>query len=91
MSGLLQRVAAGTRDTLEFELNGRTCIALQGDTVLSAVLTQSDKLRSAEFSGAARAGFCMMGACQDCWVQLVDGERLRACTTPIEPGMRIRT
>ena len=28
-----------------------------------------------------------MGACQDCWVQLESGERLRACTTPLVPGM----
>jgi predicted molibdopterin-dependent oxidoreductase YjgC len=33
----------------------------------------------------------MMGACQDCRVQLADGERLRACTTFVEPGMRVRT
>jgi len=38
-----------------------------------------------------RAGFCMMGACQDCWVWTASGERLRACTTPAEPGMSVVT
>jgi len=33
----------------------------------------------------------LMGACQDCWVQLADGERLRACATPVQPGMDLRT
>ena len=88
---LLHRIDSAPRDPIEFELNGRRCSALEGDTVLTAVLTNSAKLREAELGGAARAGFCLMGACQDCWVQLADGERLRACTTFIEPGMRVRT
>lgn len=88
---ILQRIDGAQRETVEFELNGRRCSALEGDTVLTAVLTNSAKLREAELGGAARAGFCLMGACQDCWVQLADGERLRACTTFIEPGMRVRT
>jgi len=36
-----------------------------------------------------RAGFCLMGACQDCWVALTDGRRLRACTTLAEDGMAL--
>jgi predicted molibdopterin-dependent oxidoreductase YjgC len=88
---ILHRVDGVTREAIVFELDGHACTALEGDTVLTAILTQSARLREAEFSGAARAGFCLMGACQDCWVQLVDGERLRACTTFVEPGMRVRT
>ena len=88
---ILHRIDGTTRETVAFELNGRACEALEGDTVLTAILTQSTRLREAEFSGMPRAGFCLMGACQDCWVQLVDGERLRACSSFIEPGMRVRT
>jgi predicted molibdopterin-dependent oxidoreductase YjgC len=90
-TAILHRIDGATREAIGFELNGRACTALEGDTVLTAILTQSTRLREAEFSGSPRAGFCMMGACQDCWVQLVDGERLRACTTPVEAGMRVRT
>ncbi len=88
---LLQRIAGAPREAIGFELNGHPCSALEGDTVLTAVLTNSTKLRESELGGAPRAGFCLMGACQDCWVQLADGERLRACTTFVEPGMRVRT
>lgn len=91
MSAILHRIDGAARETIGFELNGRACTALEGDTVLTAILTQSTRLRESEFSGSPRAGFCMMGACQDCWVQLVDGERLRACTTFVEAGMRVRT
>jgi hypothetical protein len=72
-------------------LKRQACQALAGDTVLTAVLTQAEHLRHSEFSGAPRAGFCMMGACQDCWMQLEDGSRLRACSTFIEPGMRLQS
>jgi len=88
---ILQRIEGVQCDAIAFELDGRACSAFDDDTVLTAILTQSSRLRPTEFSGAPRAGFCFMGACQDCWVRLADGERLRACTTPLEPGMRIRT
>ena len=95
MSGLLQRLppAAGAtaRATLQFVLDGRPCTGLQGDTVLTAVLTQATQLRQSEPSGAARAGFCLMGACQDCWVLTEDGQRLRACSTLLVHGMRLLT
>jgi hypothetical protein len=46
-------------------------------------------VRETEFGGAPRAGFCMMGACQDCWMSLENGARLRACSTFIASGMRL--
>ncbi|MNS91818.1 Hydrogen cyanide synthase subunit HcnA [compost metagenome] len=88
---ILKRLAETGRPPLTFTFDGRACTALAGDTVLTAVLTQVDHLRHSEFGGAPRAGFCMMGACQDCWVQLEDGDRVRACSTYIEPGMRLQS
>ena len=88
---LLHRVAETHRDTVPFTLDGQPASASVGDTVLTAVLTHCGQLRRNEFSGEARAGFCMMGACQDCWVQTAAGERLRACTTFIAPGMDVCT
>jgi predicted molibdopterin-dependent oxidoreductase YjgC len=86
---LLMRLSERGRPTVAFVLDGRPAQALAGDTVLTAVLTQAERLRQTEFSGAPRAGFCMMGACQDCWMRLEDGTRLRACSTFIAPGMRL--
>ncbi|AOB33144.1 hypothetical protein AKI39_23910 [Bordetella sp. H567] len=86
---LLTRLSERDRAPVHFVLDGRPACALAGDTVLTAVLTQAGRLRETEFSGAPRAGFCLMGACQDCWMQLEDGTRLRACSTFIEPGMRL--
>jgi predicted molibdopterin-dependent oxidoreductase YjgC len=88
---LLHRVAETGRTTVRFTLDGEPASALAGDTVLTAVLTQAAQLRRNEFSGAPRAGFCMMGACQDCWIATEQGERLRACSTFIAPGMALVT
>ncbi|WP_431109068.1 (2Fe-2S)-binding protein [Variovorax paradoxus] len=88
---LLHRVAETGRAEVRFTLDGEPASALAGDTVLTAVLTQAAQLRRNEFSGAPRAGFCMMGACQDCWIATEQGERLRACSTFIAPGMALVT
>ena len=88
-SAQLQRLQELGRATVRFTLDGRACTALAGDTVLTAVLTNGSQLRRTEFSGAPRAGFCLMGACQDCWVSTETGERLRACGSFIEDGMRL--
>lgn len=93
-AGQLQRLKEQGREPLQFVLNGQPAQALQGDTVLTAVLTQSAQLRSHEFAHSPRAGFCMMGACQDCWVTLGGeqaGRKLRACSTLLQAGMQICT
>ena len=88
---ILQRLAGAPRPPLQFELDGSPSSAFEGDTVLTAILTQSDQLRRSDFSAQPRAGFCLMGACQDCWVITESGQRLRACTTLLEAGMQLRT
>lgn len=88
---LLWRVAESDRRRCDYFLDGRQQSALEGDTVLTAILTHGAQLRRSEFGGGPRAGFCLMGACQDCWVWLEDGTRIRACSTFVEPAMRILT
>jgi len=89
--GLLRRVAERGRAAVGLEVDGVAVEALEGDTLLTALLTNGGRLRESEFGDGARAGFCLMGACQDCWVWTADGERLRACSTPVAAGMRIVT
>ena len=88
---LLQRVAETGRKPVAFVLDGQARTALVGDTVLTAVLTQGAQLRRSEFSGEPRAGFCLMGACQDCWIATESGQRFRACSVFIEEGMHLVT
>lgn len=86
---LFVRLRETGRAPVAFTLDGVALEALEGDTVMTAVLTHRARLRQAEPSGAARAGFCMMGACQDCWMSTESGERFRACSSFIAPGMRL--
>lgn len=85
------RVAERERAAVAFTLDGRPAHALAGDTVLTAILVAQRRVRVSEFSGQPRAGFCLIGACQDCWVRTEAGARMRACSTPIAEGMRILT
>jgi predicted molibdopterin-dependent oxidoreductase YjgC len=55
------------------------------------MLNAARSLRSSEFGEGRRAGFCLMGACQDCWVWTAAGERLRACSTEVREGLAIVT
>jgi predicted molibdopterin-dependent oxidoreductase YjgC len=79
----------GPRITLHFD--GEALEACEGDSLLAALLTQRPFLRRTEFGSEPRAGFCMMGACQDCWVWSETGGRLRACTTNATAGMVLRS
>ena len=88
---LFVRVKPRTGGAIAFTIDGAAAEARAGDTVLTAVLLHGARLRQFEFSDAPRAGFCLMGACQDCWVQLAGGRRLRSCTTLISEGMAITT
>ena len=91
MSGRFVRVAEHGRATFVMTVDGVRCEAAEGDTVLVALRCAGSALRDSEFGDGRRAGFCLMGACQDCWVWTSAGERMRACTTMAEPGMSIVT
>lgn len=88
---LFHRIYREDHPRIGFFINGSPAEGRAGDSVLMALLAREDAVRVTEFSGSPRAGFCQMGACQDCWVTLESGERLRACTTPLTEGMRLVT
>lgn len=89
--GLFCRIGELARQPIRLDVDGTAIEAREGDTLLVALLTNGVRLRESEFGDGARAGFCLMGACQDCWVWTADGGRLRACTTPVAGGMSIVT
>ena len=88
-----QFVRAVDRDTtsVEFTIDCHPAVARAGDSLLAALLTNAHYVRHLEFNGEPRAGFCLMGACQDCWVWLDGGARVCACTTLVQPAMHVST
>lgn len=89
MKPLMRRVRVPSARVLQLTWNGRPLRAHEGDTVLTALLLAGERPRLTLGEGAPRAGFCLMGACQDCWVQTAAGKRLRACSTLAPDGMEL--
>jgi predicted molibdopterin-dependent oxidoreductase YjgC len=90
----LVRLVDQDRPAIALRVDGVEITARAGDTLLTAILAAQDGggfLRTSEFGDGPRAGFCLMGACQDCWVWTEQGGRLRACSTFVTPGMSVLT
>lgn len=87
--GLFHRLVPRDGAPIPFTIDGVPAEARAGDLLLTAILLHRPTVRCFEFGEGGRAGFCLMAACQDCWVSLADGRRLRACTAQVEPGMAI--
>jgi predicted molibdopterin-dependent oxidoreductase YjgC len=79
-----------SRPAVAITVDGAAVPALAGDTVLTALRLAGLPLRTSEFGDGPRGGFCLMGACQDCWLR-VNGRRLRACQTFVADGMAVTT
>ena len=84
-----RRVARRRGPPVTLSFDGVSIRATAGDSVLAALLENGALARRLEFGGEPRAGFCLMGACQDCWVWSATGGRIRACTTPVNEGMEL--
>jgi predicted molibdopterin-dependent oxidoreductase YjgC len=86
----LVRLLDQDRPALRFTLDGVEVEAKQGDTLLTAILAAgAGPLRESEFGDGPRSGFCLMGACQECWVVVEGRGVVRACATLVEPGMAV--
>lgn len=84
-----RRVARRTGAAVSLSFDGKPIRATAGDSVLAALLENGAFVRRLEFEPEPRAGFCLMGACQDCWVWSAAGGRIRACTTFVSEGMEL--
>ncbi|HVJ44150.1 MAG TPA: (2Fe-2S)-binding protein [Dongiaceae bacterium] len=91
MAGQFQRLHDQQRAEVEIIVDGDRLRILEGDTLLTAILLHRRHLRLDEIGNEQRGGFCLMGACQDCWVSDGWGRPLRACTTYVSPHLVIDT
>ncbi len=87
----LLRLRDAARPEIALTLDGRPVTGQAGDTLLTALLAQdAGFLGLNPFLDEPRAGFCHMGACQDCWVRVDGRGRVRACSTLAEAGMQVQ-
>jgi D-hydroxyproline dehydrogenase subunit gamma len=90
-AGRFVRAARLRSVPVRITVDGTPVEAQEGESLLVAVLRVRGSIRKSEFTGEPRAGFCLMGACQDCWVWLAGSGRARACTTPVVAGLAVLT
>jgi predicted molibdopterin-dependent oxidoreductase YjgC len=86
-----RRLKSRDSTIIHFTIDDAPAEARAGDLLMTAILLHRPSLRRFEFGEGERAGFCFMAACQDCWVSLVNGQRVRACSTLVTEGMAVVT
>jgi hypothetical protein len=77
---------------IAFTVDGRPLSGRLGEPILAALLAGGLRTcRTMPLDGGARGGYCLVGRCPDCLMQ-VDGElNVRTCLTPLREGMRVVT
>lgn len=75
-----------------FTFDGRSLTGRAGEPILAALLAAGVRVcRTMPHSGEARGGYCLVGRCTDCLMQ-VDGEpNVRTCLAPLRAGSRVAT
>jgi D-hydroxyproline dehydrogenase subunit gamma len=85
--GVVQR---GTKVT--FTIDDVPTEAFAGETVAAALYAGRQRiLRYTSRSSSARGVYCGMGVCFDCLVEINGRPNIRACMTPVQEGMTVRT
>jgi predicted molibdopterin-dependent oxidoreductase YjgC len=88
---MFRRLPDAKRATVRFTVDGRSVEARAGDSVAAAMLAAGIASNRRSLSGAARAPYCMMGACFDCLV-VIDGVGNRqGCQVRVRDGMVVAT
>lgn len=86
-----KRLDETDRRIVHLQIDGIEIEALEGDTVLTAVLLSTGQTGTDVFNQSDEAGFCLMGACQSCWIWTSCGGHLRACDMAVEDGLKLFT
>jgi predicted molibdopterin-dependent oxidoreductase YjgC len=92
--GAAQRISQGVQrgDRIEIEVDGARVEAFLGETVAAALIAAGRQtLRRTHREHAPRGVYCGIGVCFECLVGIDGRPWVRACQTPVAPGMRIDT
>lgn len=79
-------------EAMSIQVDGQLIEAYAGETVAAVLLVSGRRaFRHTDKSGAPRGLFCGMGVCFDCLVTIDGQPNVRACTSPVRPGMVVQT
>lgn len=90
-SGLFQPIDPASADAVVIRFDDAEIRGQATDTLLAVLLRHGARVGMSEFDGTPRAGFCLMGSCQECTVWDEEGHRLRACMTEVRDGLSLRS
>src|SRR5215203_4583840 len=75
---------------LRFTFDGKEVAAFEGDTIGSALFASGRRTFSRSFKYHRPRGLmCCAGQCPNCLVQVDDSPGIRACTEPVQEGMKV--
>lgn len=75
-----------------FTFDGIEVVAREGEPIASALLAAGFRVfRTMPQSAAPRGGYCMVGRCGDCLVEVDGVAGVQACTTLVRDGMMVQT
>lgn len=78
-------------ETVEFTLDGHRLTARKSEMISSALFANGIHVFGRHGKDGAPQGiFCANGQCAQCLV-VADGRAVKACITPVRPGMRVQT
>jgi sarcosine oxidase, subunit alpha len=76
-------------EAIEFTWQGQTLTAQRGEMIASALFAHGIRTFGHHHKDSAPQGiFCANGQCAQCMV-VADGRPVKACMTPVRPGMRV--
>ena len=77
------------RETVEFDWQGRTLAARQGECISTALFANGIHVFGHHARDQSPQGiFCANGQCSQCMV-MADGLAVKACMEPVRPGMKV--
>lgn len=88
------RLASYKRDqSITIEVDGQQIPSYEGETVATAMLAAGYSALASPAEADLPTGrlFCGMGVCMQCLVTIDGHPSLRACQTPVQPGMKVET
>ena len=78
------------QQNISFTFDGVEMEGFSGEPIAAALLANNIRLlRRHEETGSPRGFYCAIGHCMECRVEVAGKGPVRACITPLEPGMTI--
>ena len=84
------RNEACAASNIQFSFEGRPVAARNGQTVAAALIAAGERCLRIDEAGRPKGVVCGIGVCWECRCAIDGVADVRACMTPVQPGMSVR-